>query len=440
MEVDPIFRYLPKAAAASYRALGQRVLDLEVQIEKSKTDVTWLKATLTWAKENEEHLKQQLQSARAEVKRELAGAETAYIIYIMGDSEAAAEQNRTQLREARQGVDTSSQTMHAIAHQMELTAVRLEQLEFEQAQIERARKQWMCESCLSAHVVSADDGSGTCCDTCGLPRSISDAQRVESENFRTHLSLAKQARAMEGRWAAVQGRVGQIKLGVLLNDDIAVRLQYSDDLSLSAHFHLYELDGPPVATEAEAAGTGVTAGKDDVDSEDEGSEINCSASASVQKSGSGYAQQSREQQQNLTANRATGPEAVKLHLLTLRREMGEMEWALTSAEKEQTNMIASVKRLESEAMLIQCELKAKGLAGRLADAAETRRRHEEQLKVAKTSGADAAAEIQVKKLLLSKTEVEMHQLATKMCKVKARTDAMAARVAEVRVMPTALSI
>ena len=60
----------------------------------------------------------------------------------------------------------------------------------------------MCESCLSAHIVSPEDGPEMTCDTCGLPRKISDEQRVESENFRTQLSLAKPARAMEGREGA----------------------------------------------------------------------------------------------------------------------------------------------------------------------------------------------------------------------------------------------
>jgi hypothetical protein len=350
----------------------------------------------------------------------------------MGDSEAAAEKNRKQLCEAREGVEAASQKMRDIAQQMDLTAIRLEQAEFAQAQVARRRKQWLCESCLTAHAVSAEDGPETCCDTCGVPRSVSDAQRAETENFHTQLSLAKQARAMEGRWAAVQGRVGQVKSGVLLNGDIAVQLQYSDDLSLSVHLNLYELDGPLVATEAAAAGTEGTSG---VDAADDGTEVGVSGSTSAQSSDRVSAQQQPDVTPNAKRTRAIGPEAIQLQLLTFRREMGEMEWALKSAEKEHTTMAAAVKRLEPEAALIQCELEAKRMAVTVASAVEERRGYEVQLEAARRSGADAAAEIQMKTASLSETEAEMRQLAAKMREVKARTDAMAARVAEVRTGP-----
>lgn len=194
-----------------------------------------------------------------------------------------------------------------------------------------------------------------------------------------------------------------------------------------------------VATEAEAAGTDE---KTDADLADDGADGSLSGSDSAQGSSRSHSQQSdlttKQSDPTTSANntRAAGPEAVKLQLLTLRRKMSEMEWAFASAEKEHTTMKASVKHLESECSLIQRELEAKRLAAKLAEAAEKRQGYENQLEAAITSGADAAAEIEVKTATLSETEVEMRKLAVKMCAVKARTDEMAAHVAEVRVYPT----
>ena len=149
------------------------------------------------AREGEAKVLGEERSLRAEVKRRLAGRPTSYVIYIMSDTTLAERQNREQLDESERSLRVARDTIAEVETRLGSVRNQLEAAELEFEELERMRKQWMCEACLSAHTVLADDDLATmACQTCGLPRHVSDLQREERENFRQELALAVEARTL----------------------------------------------------------------------------------------------------------------------------------------------------------------------------------------------------------------------------------------------------
>ena len=142
--------------------------------------------------------------------------------------------------------------------------------------------------------------------------------------------------------------------------------------------NLFELDGPVVATETEAQGEADEA----TENETAGSGAASPRSDVTQSSGG----------QARASGGSSGKDSIQYRLIMLRREMGELEWAMKKSEEEEHELGASLTRLESEAVLLKQEMDAKLLQVEHGAATEKRTDFERQLAEAKASKMQCAHE------------------------------------------------